>query len=87
MGLWQVSDQAGRRMLTFWAHLAANSQAQFVLVQLSGVPEASEEISKIISIIQCKSASKQPSTGTPGGSFFFFHITQQHTPDLSCWRH
>lgn len=53
VGLWQVSDQAGRRMPRPWAHLAANSQARFVLVQLSGVPEASEEISKIISRIQC----------------------------------
>lgn len=34
-----------------------------------------------------KRDSKQPSTGTPGNNIIFFHITQQHTPDLSCWMH
>lgn len=53
VGTWQVSDQAGKRPSRSWAHLAADSQAQFVLVQLSAVPEATEEITRIISSIQC----------------------------------
>lgn len=53
VGTWQVSDQAGKRLSRSWAHLAAKSQAQFVLVQLSAVPETTEEISRIISSIQC----------------------------------
>lgn len=53
VGTWQVSDQAGKRPSRSWAHLVADSQAQFVLVQLSAVPEATEEITRIISSIQC----------------------------------